>query len=613
MVILLVVPGVAQPQAVSEWRLESGLPAAVVETPGGDIQRIVALVPPGKVPPDRVLGFPASSSPRREGIYWTLELPAVLAGEGLQEVARLLMETGASSVVTLGPTPARMLTLGLESLEKVPVSLPRRRPCVIADGAVEVRRGGPEAVEIALAAFPPEDVRFPLLPALSTWLRLRLAGGVPGVEVLNLVEDGCTRLLIRAPAPRDHPRETLETLRELLRMLPSRPATAEEVAEVDAISRREAGRWTMDGKEFAVQMAQRLAFGGNTAGMLYPPFVDGKSLAALAEQLVAGRQGSAVMIEQERRPRWEPPSRLENGILVSVRWIPGEVATMGIAFGAVEPEATLALGREAALALSQAGWPAEVLNLNGLPAISVAMPHEDVVAVLETISEFLVADDPKPRVSEWSEVFATLGLSPLPSPAALSIALLVPPAADQAMEAVAIFFSSLRKPGVEIAGIPASSGLNWLPEPGGPRMLAAVDLPGAVNGHLAGEVLARRLAAEPGVQVRWLQPPGRLVLAVIATGEEDVPGLDRRMGQLWQRARRAASEEEVAAARRRLTSLFFGDMARSTARAAADALVADLPRPEDIAAADTREVSAVLSGLSRWEGIERFAFGPGPE
>jgi len=544
---------------------------------------------------------------------WSVELPAVLAGEGLQEMSRLLVDIGAMAFVSLGPTPARMFGLGLQELDRVPWRAPRRRSCVVADGSVEVRRGSPEGMEVAFNAFAPEDPRFPLLPALSVWLRLRLATRVSGVEVANVVEEGCSRLLIRAPAPRDHPREILNDLRRLLRALPSTPITAEEIQEVDAIIRREATRWTMDGAGFSELVLERLAYGGGTDGLLHPPFVDELVLRGLVQELVAGRQGRTVMTEQERRARWEPPARLDNGVLVSVRWIPGEVAALGLAFGAVSPEPVLALLRQVAMSLSRGGWPSEVLDLAGIPAFTVAMPPEDVVEIIEAVAEIVVDGIPDGGEGPWSEVLSSVGLSPLPSPATMSVALLLPPAAEEATEAVAKFFSSLRAPGVEVAGLPVTPGLHWVKEAGEPRMLALLELPPSPNGYMAGEVLVARLSAESGINVRWLQPPGQLLLALDLSGEVDVPALDRRLAGLWQRLRRAAGEEEIGSARRRLAARFFGDMGKSSARTAAQALVADLPGPEHLAGVDARDVSAVLAGLARWEEVRRFAAGPAPE
>jgi hypothetical protein len=258
-------------QAVSEWRLPSGLPVAVVETPAGDVQRVVALFPAGLVPPERVLGFPTSTVAGRDSIAWTVELPAVLSGVGLQEVAGALTVHGASAVVTMGPTPARMLGPGLEALQALPWRQPRRTSCVVADGAVDVRRGGPERVELSLAAFPPDDDRFVLLPALGAWMRLRLAREIPGLELTIPVEEGCTRILLRAPAPADHPRAVLESLRRGLGLLTTQPVTQDEVRQVDVLLRRDATRWAVDGTSAALRMAQRLALGGSAAGTLFPP------------------------------------------------------------------------------------------------------------------------------------------------------------------------------------------------------------------------------------------------------------------------------------------------------------------------------------------------------
>ncbi|MDV7399752.1 hypothetical protein RZS08_50525, partial [Arthrospira platensis SPKY1] len=97
-----------------------------------------------------------------------------------------------------------------------------------------------------------------------------------------------------------------------------------------------------------------------------------------------------------------------------------------------------------------------------------------------------------PGEGEWADAMMALGLSAAPSPAALSVALLLPPAADEAPEAVAKFLSGLRQSRVEVAGLLTSPGLNWAQESGPPRILAAVELPPGTPGYLAGEVLAAR-------------------------------------------------------------------------------------------------------------------------
>lgn len=600
-------------QAVSEWRLPSGLPVALVETPAGDVQRIVVLFPAGLVPPESVLGFPTTTVAGRDGIAWTIELPAVLSGVGLQEVAGALSVHGAAAVVTLGPTPARMLGPGLEALHALPWRQPRRTSCVVADGVVDVRRGGPERVELALAAFPPDDDRFVLLPALAAWMRLRLARELPGLEVTTPVEGGCTRILLRAPAPAEHPRTILDRLHRGLRLLTTQPATQDEVRQVEMLLRRDGTRWAVDGAGAALRMAQRLALGGSAAGTLFPPAITPASLATLADALLAGRPGSALLLEQERRPVWEPPDRLDNGVLVAVRWVPGEAATIGLALAAVQPEPVLKLGRNMALALGRQGWPVVVKDLLGIPTVAVAVPAEDVVAVIELLAEFLVVDEPPPSGDGWAHALAAAGLAPGPSPVTLSVVLMLPPEAEEATEAVAKFLSGLRPP-ADGASVPlVAPGLTWDADEGPARLMALVDLPPEAAGFLAGEVLAARVTAEAGVTSRWLQPAGRLVLAITASGEGDIPALDRRLAGLWQRWRREVRADELSAAARRLSAVLFGDMGHATVRTAAEALVAGLPRPEALVAADPREVSPVLAGLPRWEEILRFAHGPGPE
>ena len=84
-------------------------------------------------------------------------------------------------------------------------------------------------------------------------------------------------------------------------------------------------------------------------------------LAGIAAKVLATHSGAARVVEQERRAGQETQETLDNGVVVSWRWIPGEVAVAAVAFGGLEPGA----GRSAARSVAKVRWgeylrPAEI-------------------------------------------------------------------------------------------------------------------------------------------------------------------------------------------------------------------------------------------------------------
>ncbi len=611
--LVLIAAAPARGQAVSQWKTAGGIPVAVVETPGGDVEHLAALIPPGARPPATVGGFPAASAPAFGAQAVTATVPAMMAVLAAQELVAGMGPSGGASVVAVGPVPARELRGALAGLDQVTLRPPAPGACVVADGTTALVRGGPERVELTLAAPEPADPRFAQLPALAELLRVRLAKAFPGSRTGADLASGCSHIVITVAAGRDEPLALARRLRDTLATLPATPPSVEEVATIQAQLQRRAVAWAADGAGTARSLAERLALGGSAAAALVPPTVDSASLGALLHVVVDGHMGAVTAVEQERRDSPETGRTLDNGVTASWRWVPGDVAVVGVALGGVTPEAGRAVLESVAGAASSRGWTAQVLDLAGVPAAAVAAPQDDVSAVLELVSDSLTAAPAAPARGLMAPVDHALGLSPLVSADGVSVAMSLPMGADEAVEAVSKFFSALPVPGVR-SGVPsAPATLSWTPGPPPTRLAALVELPVGLDGLVAGSILAARLGADAGARCGWLAPPGRLVLLVEAGGEGTVPALDEGLAKQWKRLTRPAAKDEVASAARTLTDAFYGDLLQSTARRAAAPFLPVVPPPAGaLMGADAKAIDAVLKGLPPWDQLARFGAGPGP-
>ena len=288
--------------------------------------------------------------------------------------------------------------------------------------------------------------------------------------------------------------------------------------------------------------------------------------------MLDGHAGFATVVEQERRPQIEPPQTLENGVVLSVRWIPGETGVVAVALGGVDPRSARRVLTAAAEVTASEGWAATVGDTLGVPTLAVASPAAGVTAVMEHVSEVLATAGSPAGDDLDAEVARALGLAERVTAETVSVALALPPEVDEGAEAAGKFFGSLSGGGVRTGAASATPGLAWKAGEGPPQEIGMVELPSTTAGLVAAQVAQDRLSHEAGVRTFMLVPPGRVVLAVGVEGGPHVPALDTRLASLWKGACRPATAAETAAAARRLLSLLYGDAAQATARTAAGGL-----------------------------------------
>lgn len=580
-----------------------------MEVPGGDLEHLVVVAPPEVSLPATVMGRAASVTTQPGATVWTLSLPELLTVVAAREVLEQLSAAGA--VVAVGPVPARDLRAAFQLLDATAYRPPPRRPCIVADGTLEVIRGGDERVELAFAAPAPGTPDFPLVEALAAWVRVRLARDFPGLRVGTETVQGCSRLVLTAPAGDDEPRRVLDGLRTSVRGLAVRPATATEVTEVQGLLQRRAVRWATSGAAVARELADQLAHGASVGALIAPPTVTTDVLAGIAGTVLGSHSGAARIVEQERRAGQPILDTLDNGVVVSWRWIPGDVAVAAVAFGGLEPGAGRGAAQAVAAAAASSGWIVDVVDLLGLNLVALAVPAGDVAAALETVAEAL-AGLPATRVTELDAALADrLGLARVPSAESLALSMALPIEAEEAPEAAAKFFAGLAPGGLRSASSGGETALAWTPAAPPPRMLAVVELPADAAGLLGGSVLAARLTSA-GVTPAWVAAPGRLLLRLAAQGEADVPSLDDRLTISWDAARGVPSESEIQAAAASLAAHLSGDLARATARVAATHFLPALPPPDSLVSVEAEAVGEVLAQLPAWHELLRVAAGPAP-
>ncbi len=609
LVALLAAAVEAGAQAVTEWRTPSGLPVAVVEVSGGDVEHLAVFVPTQVELPPALAGFPLTATPRRGGTVAVITVPAALTASLILEAGGALSRTGSAAVVLLGPTPARELQSAFAALDSVPhVPLPRF-VCPLAEGGVELRRGTPERVELSLAVPGPDDARSELLPGLAGWLRGRLEKEFPSIRT-ELESSPCPRLVLRAEAGREHPRVTLGRLRSALTGLAVAAPAQGEVDDAAAAARRGLATVALDGRSTARELAVRLAGGGRAAGALLAPHLDAASLGAISRHVLAGHPGYAVLLEQERRGVPADSQTLENGVVLSWRWVAGETAVAAVAVGGVTPQQGRSVLEGAAAAAADRGWAVELSGIIGVPAVAVVVPAAELDQALEVLAEAVTAGNSAALTTPVEELARTFGLAEAVAADSLSVALVLPEEIEEGHEAAVKFFAGLQAGGVRASVLGGPVALTWTRQPGTPRLAAAIELPATVSGLVAGEVLASRLAKVAGTT--WLAIPGRLVLAVTAEGGASVPALDAAAAAAFEAPRGKASPADTADAARRLVAALFGDVARSAARTAAAPFLAFLPRQEELLAVDSGDVSRVLAELPPWASLARRAAGPEP-
>ncbi len=608
----LLVATASSAQAVRQAETPSGIPYAVVQMPGGDLEHFAAVVAGTALVPASVAGFPVTVRTRPGAQIWSVQVPAVLAVQAAGEVGAALGTSGAAALAVLGPAPIREIDPALRALAGAPLTPIPVPACALAEGAVEVVQGDPERLELVLPAPASRDEEAVLVPVAADYIGRRLAERWPAVAVAAETRELCHRLVVRLPADAVHPRELIAPVREELARIAARQPSDEDVGQAEQTIRRGLASWAVDAAAATVRLAERLAGGGRVAAALSPPALDPASLQRLVGSLVVGHPGLAVVVEHERRSLPQPPTLLENGIVVHWSWMASDTAVLAMAFGGLAPDAGAAFGAEAATAAAASGWQVDVRPIGGVPTVAVAAPADELTAVLERMAD-LLGRTRAPAPSEWEQTrSAALGLQRTITADALALAVALPPEIEEAPDALEKFFGVLPPTGV-VSGTPLPApGLQFEQAEGVPTVAAVVDLPPSTEGWIAGEILRRRLRGRDDTGARWLDLPGRLALEISATGEGHVPALDARMAGEWNALRAATSEDESAAAGRALVADLYGDLSRSTLRAAAGTFLPQVPPVASLLAADSTEVSAVLAGLPGWEALVRVGRGPAP-
>jgi hypothetical protein len=602
----------AAAQAVTEWRTETGLPVAVVEIAGGDVEHLTALVPAKATPPTMIAGWPTAAAARPGALLWSLAVPATMAAQAAVELAGAVAATGCGAVAAVGPVPARELTGPLAGLAAVAGPLAARPACALADGRDEVVRGADERVELLLGVPQPADPRFESLPAVAAVLERRLAGSLPGVRAGIELRDGCWRLAVHPVVGDEAVRSVLRRLREAIAAAITAPVAEAELAAAAAPLRRGAVALASDGAAVGAELVERLAAGGRAAGALAPVVPGPAAVTELLRELAGGRAGTAVLTEAERRGRPEAPETLPNGVILSTRWIAEDTGVLALAFGSLDPAAGAPLTSALATRLASGGWNARPGEVAGIPVVTAVVPPDDVPEALEAATDALSAPLEPVQASLLGDVAAAIGLHDGVAAETLSLALALPPDAEEGVEAARKFLSQVVTGGVRSSGSPAGPRLAWTPDAAAPRLAAVVELPALPAGWLAGEVVAARAETELGARSRWLSPAGGLALVLVAEGEAHVPALDARLGAGWSRLRRPVAEAELEAAARRLYARLYGDLVAATARAAVSPFLPGIPAEAVLLAPDAAEVNATLAALPPWETLLRVARGAAP-
>ncbi len=589
----------------------TGVPFAVVETPGGDLEHLAMALPLGASVPAQILEWPVESWVTSSFRGAVVSVPTVQAHAALAAVPSLLAPGGVVALLLLGPVPAREL---VPLVDAVPVALqgpasPRR--CFSVDGGLEVVRGVVESVEVRFAAPGPEDGAFEQLPALAGWLQQVLLGAFPGVRV-EVVVDGCPVLLVQVPCPDVAPRQQLERLRATLRTLVRRPVGEEELAaSTRQLARRRLG-WAADGKATARELLGRLVAGGSVAGALVTPSLDSQGVVALAQRVVGGRLGAARLVERERRSLPGTVETLDNGVTIAVDPLAGDAAVVAVALGGVAP----AVARQVLVGFAQRaaarGWFVRLFEVLGIEAAAAAVPTAEGEEVLELLAGALAAAPASPGEALAGAVWEELGLAAGISGTAVSLAVRGDEDLEELGEAAAKFFGALPETAVSSQALASGPALRWTVSDEAPVMVAVVELPPSPAGLVAGEVVRRRLAADAGIAVRWLALPGRVGLLVQVGGEGDVPGLDAAMASRWQEARGRPASGVAEAAARKLEEALSGDLLQATARRAAAHFLPALGRGLAVATVAADEVAGVLATLPPWQELRRLARGPAP-
>lgn len=598
-------------QAVTETPNRRGMPLAIVETPGGDVEHLAVALPATSVPASHVAGFPVDVAASSSHRLVLLTVPAVQAAAVAAAVGQALEESGALAAVALGPTPAREL---LPLLDDWPAAAPLPAPrCPVVDGAVQVVRGTAESVELTFAAPGLADPQFDQLPALAGWLQRGLMGAFPGLRVEVVVVEGCASLAVRAPASEDEPRALLERLRGAVR---ARADTLPDAAELALVARqleRARLRWAVDGRGTVRDLVARLVFGASVAGALADPLVDREGLSALTRRVFAGHAGAARVVEREQRGVGERVVTLDNGVTITVAPLASQAAAVAVALSGLAPASAGSVLRELAARAAAQGWYARLVDVLGVPAAGVVAPAAEVDEVLETAGEILAAAPPRDEDRTLAAgLLEGLGLSPALHGGAVAVAIGAPGDPEEAGEAAAKFLASLPAPPVTVHAWPVGTPLQWTVSDGRALLVAVAEFVPSVVGLVAGEAMRQHLAERPGVRPRWLAGAGRVALVVEAEADGPLPTLDAALANAWQEARQRVDGPAVARAARGLVDGMSGDLLQAVARRAAAHHLSVVARPEALLAVEPSDVHTFLTALPPWQELRRVGRGPAP-
>jgi hypothetical protein len=597
-------------QVVSQWRAACGIPVAVVELAGGDFEHFAALVPSDAALPDRVADVATTSATVAGGVVWSAAVPAVQAGVAVDTVVTALGNGGASAVVAVGPVPLRELAGGLQQLDGVAWRPLQKLPCELPDGGLDVQRGSPDAIRLSFAAPSPEDSMVAALPAVAEWLQGRLTGRFAGARVSCELAGSCERLVVEVPDPRGRPRRTLDALRHAVRQALVKPPTDDEAEGLESGLRRRRAAAVVDGGELAVSLSQLLARDGQASSVIFAGSLDPATLSGVARLVLADHAGYATIVEGERRSLAEGPENLDNGVVITWRWLPDERAAVAVAVSGVEHTVAQAVLEGAMHKAAGEGWTARAREVAGVETLVLSLPSAELVGGLEMLTDALAA--PAPAAGP-SDIDQALGLAPAVDAESLSVAVALPGEDDEGAEAARKFFGGIARGELRSGAPRAAPGLHWTEAPPPGRITALVELPADLPGWLAGEVLSARLAQQGGVRTSWYAPPGGPLLAIVAGGGDSLPVLDGALAKTWKSVRGPATAAEVSAAAARITKTLYGDLAETVVRAAATPFLPASPPLEAVLAASPDEVDQVLAALPPWEGLLRLASGPPPE
>lgn len=600
-----------QAQTVSQWRTSGGLPLVIVQLPGGDLEHLAVVVPPDARPVEQAGDRAVQVTPRRLAQILGVRSGELQLAAVVGELLGALRETGAAAVVAVGPRPPRDLALLLEGAEDIPWRpLPRQR-CPLLDGGVEALSGSPERIELAFGLPEPTDLRLAAVPALALWIELAVRPHVPGVRAGLDLSTGCARLVLRAPAELVPPRVLLRSLRSELAALAHRTPTQEELAAVRSAGATRSGRLAVDTAAVAREVAEWVALGGVPASVLSTTEVETPSLGSLAREVLAGHSGWGTVVEAEQRGRPPAQESLDNGSLLSVAWVPGEMTVVGLALGGFAPRAGGEVLDHCAAAAAGQGWSTHRTEILGVPAVAVAVPAAATNEALELLVASVQGAESSLDDPLWDEVVRALGLAVRPDAETVSLAAMLPLDAEEGAEAARKFLAGLGAGSVRVEMPVVDRRLRWTPSDGVPRLIALSEVEGSPAGVLASVLLQSR-AAGAGLEVHVLAPAGRLALGFVGAGEPHVPALDARLALAWPRLLRPVDGPELKAALARVEVLVLGDMAHAVARVAAQPFLPSRLDEGTLRGVTAGDVNRVLGALPSWTGLLRFAHGPAP-